>query len=478
MSTDNKKVFISYSWAVQERVIELAERLIANGIEIILDVYDLKEENDKYAFMEQSVNDPSVDHVLIICDKTYTEKANNRSGGVGDETVIITPAVYGNTKQEKFIPIIFEKDEEGKAYCPNYIKSRIYIDLSSDIQYESEYEKLLRDIYEKPLYRKPALGKKPEWLENDSVDLSSIRDVIKQVRGFTGDNKTKAEFLLRKAADNFVETAKLYVISGDKPIEKEFVAVIDQYKSYRDLFVDYCEALIYSGLPQVDSIITIFERLYNELHDYNSREHLSQYVFELADFMIWELFIDTIATLLHYEKYKEIYDLLINPYFLRKDKYNDDVDAYGYYVFRTYPRVVEEICKPKSDESKRFTMSGDIIIGREKKPILTKESISNADLVLYQLGTILPAPTSGGWQDYWFPTSYVYHQQPQLIWQKLKSKKYCERIAPLFGANNVEEIKELIKDSKADSDMKYNSSFECARGILNSIKLEEVGILS
>lgn len=478
MRDGNKKVFISYSWAVQERVIELAERLIANGIEIILDVYDLKDGNDKYAFMEQSVNDPSVDHVLIICDKTYTEKANNRSGGVGDETVIITPEVYGNTKQEKFIPVIFEKDEEGKAYCPNYIKSRIYIDLSSDIQYESEYEKLLRDIYEKPLYRKPALGKKPEWLENDSVDLSSIRDVIKQVRGFTGDNKTKAEFLLRKAADNFVEAAKLYVISDDMPIEEEFVAVIDQYKSYRDLFVDYCEALIYSGLPQVNSIITIFERLYNELHDYNSRKHLSQYIFELADFMIWELFIDTIATLLHYEKYKEIYDLLINPYFLRKDKYNDDVDAYGYYVFRTHSRVVEEMCKPKSDKPNRFTMSGDMIISREKKPILTKESISNADLVLYQLGTILPAPPSGGWRDYWFPTSYVYHQQPQLIWQKLKSKKHCEKIAPLFGANNVEEIKELIKDSKADRDMRYNSSFECARGILNSIKLEEVGTLS
>lgn len=68
MRDGNKKVFISYSWAVQERVIELAERLIANGIEIILDVYDLKDGNDKYAFMEQSVNDPSVDHVLIICD--------------------------------------------------------------------------------------------------------------------------------------------------------------------------------------------------------------------------------------------------------------------------------------------------------------------------------------------------------------------------------------------------------------------------
>lgn len=47
-------------------MVELAERLIANGIDVILDVWDLKPGHDKYAFMEQSVNDPSVNKVLII----------------------------------------------------------------------------------------------------------------------------------------------------------------------------------------------------------------------------------------------------------------------------------------------------------------------------------------------------------------------------------------------------------------------------
>ena len=51
MSIATKKVFISYSWKVQEKVIELAQRLISNGIDVILDVYDLKEGQDKYAFM-------------------------------------------------------------------------------------------------------------------------------------------------------------------------------------------------------------------------------------------------------------------------------------------------------------------------------------------------------------------------------------------------------------------------------------------
>ena len=71
---------------------------------------DLKEGNDKYEFMERCVNDSSITKVLIICDKAYAQKANDRTGGVGDETVIISSEVYGNARQEKFIPIIAERD--------------------------------------------------------------------------------------------------------------------------------------------------------------------------------------------------------------------------------------------------------------------------------------------------------------------------------------------------------------------------------
>ena len=136
MDIHTPKVFISYSWAVQDSVIEFAERLRSHGIDIVLDIWDLKEGHDKYAFMEQSVTSPEIDRVLIICDKTYTQKANNREGGAGDETVIISQEVYGHEKQEKFIPVILEVDPDSKPYVPAYIKSRIYIDLSDDSRYD------------------------------------------------------------------------------------------------------------------------------------------------------------------------------------------------------------------------------------------------------------------------------------------------------------------------------------------------------
>lgn len=477
MSTTTKKVFISYSWAVQDKVIELAERLIANGIDVILDVYDLKEGQDKYAFMEQSVNNPEVDRVLIVCDKTYKEKADNRAGGVGDETIIISPEIYGKSKQEKFIPIAVEADVDGRAYIPAYIKSRIYIDLTTeDDRYESEYEKLLRNIYEAPLYKKPALGKKPEWLEQDVVDLSAIRDLTKQIRGYTGGNSAKAEFLLRKAADEFVLTAKQYQVAENVPFDEGLLVAVDQTKSFRDVFLDYCESLIYSGLPVADTMTGVFERLYNELHDTAGKHSYRSADFELYDFMIWELFIDTTAFLLHYEKYADIHSLLSHTYFLRKNTFNDSLESHTFLKFRAYCQTIEETCKPKSNEPKRFTMSGDMLVHRERKPILTKETISNADLFLYQMGLTLQI--DGDHYGYWFPTTYVYHSAPQTMWQRLKSKAYCTSVLPLFGVKTIEDMKRMIDAVEHNPRMCYNYCFESAAVIKNSIKTEEIGLLN
>lgn len=474
---EHKKVFISYSWSVQQCVIELAERLMANGVEVVLDVYDLKEGQDKYAFMEQAVNDPEIDRVLIVCDKVYTEKANSRSGGVGDETVIISPEIYGQVQQNKFVPIIFEVDENGKAYCPSYIKSRIYIDLSTeDDHYESEYEKLLRNIYEKPMYKKPALGSQPEWLNNEQVDLSRIRDIIKQVRGYSGENLTKADFLLRKASDEFVLTAQQYTLSKEKNKADGLLEVIDELKTYRDLFVDYLEAIIYSGLPFSDTVTSLFEKLYNDLHDATGKGCYSDSEFEEYDFLIWELFISSTAVCLHYEKYKELYKLLTHTYFLREYFSSSSLKACNYTQFRAYCNTIETICKQNCYNPRLFTLMGDLLIKREKKPILTKESLSNADLVLYQLYPLLNLKSDG--HRYWYPTSYIYHPYPQNIWQKMKSRQYCENIKYLFGVETIDDLREIVSKSEFDRNMRYSDCFEFPLSILSSIKVEEIGSMN
>ena len=126
------KIFISYSWEsenTKNMTIELAEALLRHGIDVVLDVWDLKPGQDMYAFMERSVKDEEIDRVLMICDKSYAKKADSRKGGVGAETTVISYEVYNDTQQEKFIPIIIEVDDDEKPFLPAYLKSKMYINL-------------------------------------------------------------------------------------------------------------------------------------------------------------------------------------------------------------------------------------------------------------------------------------------------------------------------------------------------------------
>lgn len=146
--TRNKKVFISYSWTPEGNkkwVRKLVQRLERDGVQVVIDYKDLKLGHDKFAFMERIVMDETIHKVLIICNRTYKEKADNRMGGVGDESAIITSQIYGDVKQEKFIPIVKEYDEEGNPYLPNYLASRMYLDL---VDFDKGYKELLENIME------------------------------------------------------------------------------------------------------------------------------------------------------------------------------------------------------------------------------------------------------------------------------------------------------------------------------------------
>ena len=133
----NPKLFISYSWSSQDHeawVVQLATNLRESGIDVILDKWDLKECHDAHAFMERMVSDQEIKKVALICDKVYVDKANGRSGGVGTETQIISPEIYSSQAQDKFVAIVKERDDEGKACLPVYYRSRIYIDFSDPTQ--------------------------------------------------------------------------------------------------------------------------------------------------------------------------------------------------------------------------------------------------------------------------------------------------------------------------------------------------------
>jgi hypothetical protein len=478
MDTSIPKIFISYSWSSADRVIELAQRLMGDGVEVILDKWELKEGQDKYKFMEISVADKSIDKVLIICDKQYAEKANSRKGGVGDETMVISPEVYAKSEETKYIPIIFERDENGKEYTPIYLKSRIYIDLSDNDEYEKNYDKLLRVLHNKPENSKPALGKMPEWLNEEKVDFSSIRNILKQIQSYDGKNPVKAEFITRKFNEEFVNALASFAPVQSADFDEKLLRQIGAVKPLRDLYLDYVEACIASGLDIAEIIGTFFECVNNKTYDTNGKNSYSESDFEFYGYIIWEAFICTTAILLHYEKYSELHKILGRTYFLKNSPLNSAVEAQSYLKFWKSFRTIEEVCKPKTDNPGLYTLSGYILIKREKKPIIHKVAIVNADLVLYQMSLALGLTFQGS-TTAWLPALYYYlGDNEQSIWSKLISKSYCEKIMPLFGVTSISELKELIQQSIPNRKMRYsNDFFGYAPAILSNIQFEKIATL-
>ena len=467
MDIPTPKVFISYSWSSAERVKELAERLIHDGIDILIDIADLKEGQDKYAFMEKCVTDETVTKVLMICDKSYADKANERKGGVGDETVIISAEVYGKVRQEKFIPVIFERDENGNEHCPAYLKSRIYIDLSEGENYEKNYESLLRNLHNKPAWSKPPLGKMPEYLNDEKVSLTTVRASIKQLQSYEGKNSDRIELIMRKFIDNFIVTLKEYAPVYDKDFGNNLLKQIDCVKPLRDLYLEFLESITY--YPNTNEFITLFfECMYNATHDTTAKGTYNHCEFEFFDFIVWEIFICTTAILLHHERYEELNRILLHTYFLGNTSY---LEIKEFTSFRAICNTIENDCKPKSKNPNLRTLAGNILVSREKSPLITKQkqSLANADLVLYQMSCMLKTKRM------WFPSLWCYYQGIQQIWLKMKSKTYCKKILPLFGVSTIDEMKEIIVNSSFSGS---NYAYADCMSIYDSIRLEEIAALN
>ena len=153
------KVFISYSHDSQEHkkwVLDFATQLRNNGVDAIIDQWELRPGDDLPHFMETHLSDS--DYVVMVCTDKYVEKANAGSGGVGYEKMIITADLLANIDSNKVIPII---RQYGTREVPTFLKTKLFINLSSDNDYEFGFDELVRNFHNAPLYKKPDVGNNP-----------------------------------------------------------------------------------------------------------------------------------------------------------------------------------------------------------------------------------------------------------------------------------------------------------------------------
>jgi hypothetical protein len=104
MPTTTPRVFFSYSHdsdTHKDWVLALATRLVANGVDVLLDQWDLTLGSDLPRFMESGLT--TADRVVSICTEPYVEKANSGKGGVGYEKMILTAQLMKNIASDRII---------------------------------------------------------------------------------------------------------------------------------------------------------------------------------------------------------------------------------------------------------------------------------------------------------------------------------------------------------------------------------------
>ncbi|WPV01959.1 TIR domain-containing protein [Mucilaginibacter sp. cycad4] len=475
----NKKAFISYSWsnpAHELWVLQLAQRLVHDGVDIILDKWHLKEGHDKFAFMESMVHAADIDKVLIILDKKYSEKADGRSGGVGTETTIISSKVYESTTQEKFIPIVVKKDENRNPFLPVYLTSKIYIDLSTEEHFESGYEQLLRNIYQLPRLTKPKLGSPPKYLMEETPMSFKTTTMARAFETQIDKHPSRINLLARDFFDEFFKDLKEFKLQLGSCNNRDFPETLYnnlvKYTPLRNDFIIFIDKLAKTGEEfDIDILIGFFERLPILLYPDVTVGSWYGSDFVNYKFIIDELFTYTIALLLKQENYKLMSELLHASYFIR-DKYKTGNTPVDYSSFRHNIADFNEYYV-KIHNHPFLNPQADFLISR-LPDTLSKKDFTDADILCYFI-----AQLNG---KNWFPRTYIYRDEDSdslPILNKLLSKRHFEKVKGIFNIDTSEELtaKIVALGEKKSAQSGYSNSHSRMPGISNFIDEQKIATL-
>lgn len=410
------KVFISYSWSGPEHeqfVIELATTLRTHGVDAILDKWRLKPGQDKYVFMESMVTDPSVVKVLVICDRVYKKKADSRAGGVGTESQIISSELYSKVGQTKFIPVIAERDDNGKEFLPVFMAGRIYVDMSSDEKWGEGLDELLRLIYEQPLYPEPKLGEVPAFLKPESSGLPMAKELPGVLRAIR-DGKANREGLETLFVRSMLtEVRNQYVRpEGKAGYDEEIYQAILQTKGLRDQFAEYVDALAsFSGdePKALRPCIYLLEQL-GQL--FGPPIDNCTYVEGWADlyrFFALEATLIVTSSLLGHERWQMLRHFLKYPYLVRTD--HSDRKAESIVIFDSYLSSMDE---HRNDRLRlnRASLTADMLKERCSAEHAQFNELVQADVFLALYGVVqLQGQSNTSFYNFWRPRTTVYSSE-------------------------------------------------------------------
>jgi hypothetical protein len=443
------KVFISYSWSSsthQELVRSWADQLIDAGVEIILDIYDLKEGNDKYAFMEKMVTDKTVTHVIIISDKSYSEKADARKAGVGTESQIISPEIYNKVAQSKFIPIVCEFDEEGNPCLPKYLNSLIWIDFSTPDAVNRNWERLIRLLYGKPLYEKPEVGKPPLYITSDvaapinhiTVKLNTLKQAILQEKKYLQIYRN--DFL-----DSCIEYAEEFRVRERPDVSSLGEKVLEDTKKLtlvRNHIIDWVllESSITANLEFSENLINFLERLIELKSRPPEINSWDDTWFEAPSLFVYETFLYIIAALIKNQSFHTLHEILTSHYLLPLSERFGDSKFDTFSKFYAYSDTLQSVLAPEG--KKLYSPAAEFIKRNADRNDISFKNIMEADLLLLLMAFVSP-------KSQWFPQTLYYTSFEGgefTLFLKATQHKGFLKLAIITGIENADKLREIVNE--------------------------------
>jgi len=441
------KAFISYAWSSPEHqswVLKLSEELVQQGVDVILDRWGLREGHDKFEFMEKMVTDPSVGKVIIVCDRVYKEKANQRSGGVGTETQILTPQLYGGQKKDKFCAVLAEHDDEGNAYLPAYYESRLYIDLSDDELYAQNFEQLVRWVYDRPVHERPPLGVRPAYLSEvptptlgSSVALRRALDAIKT-------HKATASGAVQEYFDTVTKNLDRFRANDNgNPFDEAIIRSIEDFKASRDEIIQVFAAI--AQYSPTDELLRLVHRFFESLTQYFFRpptvNSYNEYDYDNFKFIGRELFLYWVGLLLKHDKLELLSAFLTLQYYVPRNSEVGRNTMVGYTIFNQQLQTFD--LRNRRLDLRRISLEAETLNLRNKDSGLEFRYITQADFILFIRQEISEQRDS----ERWYPDTLIYREDRGAleVFARSGSKSYFDRAKQLLAVPGKADLVSLLK---------------------------------
>lgn len=415
--------------------------MVHDGVDVILDVWDLKEGDDKYAFMEKMVTDESVTHVLVFSDSVYAKKADMRKAGVGTESQIISHEIYSKVKQSKFIPIACEFDDAGEPFLPAFLKARIWIDFSSSEAANDNWEQLIRLLHGKPAYEKPAVGKPPSYITANTITPASpaltkfaaLRLAITQDK--RGLKLYRQDFL--DACYVYADALRIRARPDVTNMGERVLEDCGKLKLVRDHIADWVllESDVNPSEEFGEALITTLERLLElksrppEVNSWNDAW------FEAHSVFVYETFLYVVAALLKTGAFETLHLILTSHYLLPEVRGPDRFGTFD--AFYGYSDALQ-VLAPTGQ--RLYAPAAELIKRQADRADLPFAAIMQAELIVLLLSLINDSTR-------WYPQTLHYSSRvggfPFFV--KAAQHRHFKKLAQITGIDSAEKLRDAVK---------------------------------